>query len=291
MKQVQLDQPNETQIRPWIRALLIIPAYLFFVGFFQFIGYLILGLSVTELHPVKTTAQETIISLFTLTGTYLLIQIFIKNIDNQNFYSVGFYTRKFLKDIITGTILGAILLFIGFTGLILINKIQWVETKFEPSNFFFSLFLFTSVAISEELLMRGYILNNLSKSMPKVIALIVSSVTFSLMHVLNANFSWISFWNILLAGVLLGEAYIYTQNLWFPIALHFSWNFFQGTIFGFNVSGHEIYSLVKQSRIDNNIWNGGEFGFEGSILCVILQLITISGFWLFFHQKRTTTTK
>jgi hypothetical protein len=122
-----------------------------------------------------------------------------------------------------------------------------------------------------------------------MVALLVSSVFFSLMHIFNDNFSWIGFCNILLAGVLLGLPYIYTKNLWFPIALHFSWNFFQGIIFGFNVSGHVTYSLFSQTREVDTIWNGGKFGFEGSLLSLIFQLITIGGLWLYYRKKENAS--
>ena len=124
MNNIHPDQSNNTQIRPWVRTLLIVPAYIFFVGFFQFIGCVISGVSVTELNPDRTTVQATIISLFTLTGTSLLIWIFIRNIDKQNICSVGFHKKRLWKDVITGTILWASILFVGFTGLILMNKIH-----------------------------------------------------------------------------------------------------------------------------------------------------------------------
>jgi hypothetical protein len=121
--------------------------------------------------------------------------------------------------------------------------------------------------------------------MNRLIALPVSAVMFSLGHIFNSNFSWMGFWNIFLAGILLGMPYIYTKSLWLPIALHFSWNFFQGTIFGFNVSGHVTYSLFTQSRTTDTIWNGGKFGFEGSVLSLVLQIITIGSLWWYYNKR------
>jgi hypothetical protein len=76
---------------------------------------------------------------------------------------------------------------------------------------------------------------------------------------------------------------------WLRIALHFSWNFFQGIIFGFNVSVHVTYSLITQSRTSDNLWNGGSFGFEGSILALILQVLAIAGLWWYYSNKTKTT--
>ena len=165
------------------------------------------------------------------------------------------------------------------------NEIQWVGINLSSSDFMLDFLLFVAIALGEELLFRGYILNNLMLSMPRMVALLISSLFFSLMHIFNSDFTWISFWDMLLGGMLLGLSYIYTKSLWFPIALHFSWNFFQGTIFGFNVSGHETYSLFSQSRTVDNYWNGGKFGFEGSVLSIIFQLIAIFGIWWYFNRK------
>ena len=92
--------------------------------------------------------------------------------------------------------------------------------------------------------------------------------------------------NLFLAGILYGIAYIFTKKLWLPIAMHFSWNLTQ-TLMGFNVSGHDIYSLLEFHVRDNNWINGGSFGFEGSILSVGIQVLIILGLGLFYKQNTT----
>ena len=148
--------------------------------------------------------------------------------------------------------------------------------------------IFIFVAISEELFLRGYVLNNLLVSFNKYIALLISSLLFSLMHGANPNFSLIPFIGLFIAGLFFGLSYIFTRSLWFPIALHFSWNFFQGTIFGFNVSGKDTYSLLATKNNSLNVWNGGDFGFEGSILSIILQIIAIGIVFIIFKNRLKT---
>ena len=63
--------------------------------------------------------------------------------------------------------------------------------------------------------------------------------------------------------------------MWFPIALHFSWNFFQGPIFGFEVSGIELNSLIVQEITGSDLLTGGDFGLEGSALLSVLLLLSI----------------
>jgi hypothetical protein len=124
-------------------------------------------------------------------------------------------------------------------------------------------------------MVRGYILNNFFDSMDKYIALIISSLLFAAMHLANANITLLSVTNIFLAGILLGIYYVHKQNLWLPITLHFSWNFFQGPIFGFEVSGVDVRGAISQDIQGSDLVTGGQFGFEGSIIATLLMVLAI----------------
>jgi membrane protease YdiL (CAAX protease family) len=278
-------------VKPWVRTLLILPAFLIIGGLFQWAGYLVLGLDPSNYHLEKSLPQETVVTLFTLGGTIVTVGIFRRFIDQETFQSMGFYPNGYRNESIIGIWLGALLIAIGFATLVSLQEIQWTGTNVDFSNILWGIVLFILVALNEELLLRGYVLNNLMKSMNHWIALPVSAVMFSLGHIFNDSFSLIGFCNILLAGILLGLPYIYTKSLWFPIALHFSWNFFQGIIFGFNVSGHVTYSLFTQSRTADNIWNGGKFGFEGSVLSLVFQVIAIFFLWRYYKKKAESLTE
>lgn len=288
-----MKNPTATSdsVKPWARTLLILPALLLIVGLFQWVGYLILGLDPSNFHFEKSPFQETIGALFTLGGTVVTVGIFRRFIDQETFRSMGFYPNGYRKELIIGIWLGTLIMATGFVTLVFLQKIQWTGTNMDLSNILLGVVWFILVALSEELLLRGYVLNNLMKSMNHWIALPVSAVMFSLIHIFNDNFSWIGFWNLILAGILLGLPYIYTKSLWLPIALHFSWNFFQGIIFGFNVSGHVTYSLLTQSRTADNLWNGGKFGFEGSVLSLVFQAIAIFFLWRYYSKKAESTTE
>lgn len=291
---------SRTSVRPWLRTIIILPAFLFIVGFFQFIGFVVQGSDLVKDHFSKTPiqqiqhikdpisespVQQTIGAIFTLMGTALVVWLFSHFIDKVKFKELGFTLQRAAKQIIGGTAMGFLIISIGFILLIFFQQIIWKDTSLLPLDLVIEICLFILVAISEELLFRGYILNNWMQSVSKGWALIISSFMFSFLHILNPHFSWIGFCDILLAGIFLGLPYLYTRQLWFPIALHFSWNFFQGAVYGFNVSGQEITSLIHQSRSADTIWNGGKFGFEGSLLCTLIQGIAIGGLWWYYHQK------
>ncbi|SDR65817.1 hypothetical protein SAMN05216503_0089 [Polaribacter sp. KT25b] len=276
---------NEFKYRGWLRVVLLIIPYFIFVGFFQFIGSLIIGVDFTDLEVNQTSFQYLVISFFGLIGAFFALWIFMKFVDKEPFVKLGFQIKNRLLDFIIGIVIGLFTMSLGYLILIYLKEIIYLKTNFNLIELLISILLFIIVAVAEETLLRGYILKNLLFSFNKYIALIVSSILFSLMHGFNQNVDLFALFNLFLAGILLGLSYIYTRNLWFPIAMHLSWNLFQ-TLFGFNVSGRDTYSLIEFEINEPNLINGGAFGFEGSYLAIIAQIITIIGIAVYYNNKK-----
>jgi membrane protease YdiL (CAAX protease family) len=198
--------------------------------------------------------------------------------EDKKMSSLGMSTKGRFGDFLMGSLIAALIMGIGFLILTKIGQIQIAKVRFHQADFLFSILLFALVAVTEEISMRGYVLGRLLRSnMNKYMALGITSLIFALMHVLNANASFLPILNIFLAGVLLGSTYIFTKNLWFPIGLHFFWNLIEGPVLGYQVSGQESFlSIIRIKRGSNILLNGGDFGFEGSIICTILMLIFIA---------------
>lgn len=273
-----------------MRLLMFIIPYFFIVGFFQFFGASLAGVDLTNEGIQKTTEQNLIVSFFGLLGTFLVVFWFMKSADKEPFLNLGFHYQRHLKDIFVGGIAGFLTMVIAYLTLIFFKQIQFSKINLSYDEILLTSFLFFIVAITEETLLRGYILRNLMDSINMNVALIVSAAIFAIMHAANPHMTWISFINLFLAGVLLGLPYLFTRNLWFPIGLHFSWNFFQ-SLFGFNVSGKDSYSLIEFKMVEKNILNGGDFGLEGSILSVIIQLFLIILILAFFKQRNRKNKK
>ena len=270
--------------RPWLRILLIIFPYILIVGTFQILGGLLMGFTFNDSEIEETSIQRLVIQLFTFFGTSLVVWIFLKLVDKEKFIDLGFRIKNGFKRFWVGFAIGAIIMFFGFGLLELLEEIHFQKINFDFTQVSISIVVFLLVSFTEEILFRGYVLRNLMYSFNKYTALILSSILFSLMHGFNPNIDIIGFSNIFLAGILLGITYIHTKNLWFPIALHFSWNFFQ-TVLGFNVSGKNTYSVIKFSIDEKTLLNGGAFGFEGSILALASMLIAIVAIMLHYRRK------
>lgn len=269
----------------WVRIFKISIPYILSVGMFQLIAASIIGIDYRSYKVENISTFELfVLHISGLIGTVFIIGIFLKFIDKESFKNLGFQ-YFLLSDIKYGLIIGLSIMTISFIILLISSQIVILSIKFNSIDVFFSILTFSCIALSEEILIRGYVLGNLMKCINKYYSLFWSSVIFSLMHAANPHITWFSFFELFISGIFLGISYIYTKNLWFPIALHFSWNFFQGTLFGFNVSGMNVYSIIQQKRISDNLINGGIFGFEGSILSIIFQFTFIIIFLRIFRTK------
>ena len=132
---------------------------------------------------------------------------------------------------------------------------------------------FLVVAVGEEVLFRGIVFRMIDERWGTVAALIASALIFGFVHITNDNATvWSSVAIAVEAGLLLGAAYKWSGNLWVPIGNHWAWNFFQGPVFGFAVSGNKTPSLIKPV-IEGADWlTGGPFGAEASVPAFVVGL-------------------
>jgi hypothetical protein len=203
-----------------------------------------------------------------------MVWLFRKFIDRASFSSLGFDWKPYQYHAATGFFLGPLLMGAGTFILIAIKTLHWTDIHFDETQMFLNLGLMMIIAVAEETVFRGYILNNLLESMNKWIALGVSALIFAAFHANNPGITPIAIFNLFLGGLLLGVNYIFTRNLWFGILFHFSWNFYQGSVLGYKVSGVSLQPVLEQELTGNSLITGKEFGFEGSIFSGILCLLT-----------------
>ena len=269
----------------WIKSLL---AFFFLLFIPQTLGVVILliaGYDLSKMSSGKIDLNTMIILEYSMIFfMVILLWLFMKFIDKQPFIKIGLQTKGRLKEFNYGIFLGFIIMGAAFLFLFSINEIVFVDFSFNPNKVLLSIVLFTGVSVFEEVVFRGYMLKNLLESFNPYLALFISSIFFSLIHGSNPNVTTLGLCNIFLAGFFLGASYVFTKNLWFPIALHFSWNFFQ-SMFGFKVSGLDSYSIIEFTIPENNMLNGGEFGFESSYLSIIILILGIFIIWNYFKNN------
>lgn len=265
----------------WARAVLMILSYLVASIIIQGIaGVIIAAVTKINMMELQRVLQDPnnlgIMFSMQLVGLLIafgVIYIYRKFIDRKTIFSLGFDVKNKSMDMILGMVVGFGLMLIGFYALKLTNHLEVTAIQYSSKVVFGGFFFFILVAIAEEIIFRGYVLANFMDSFKnKYLALFLSSLLFAIFHGLNPNLSWVGFINLFLAGLALGITYIHTKNLWFPIFLHLSWNYFQGPIFGFEVSGLNFSSVIQQKVTGSDLITGGSFGFEGSILITVLLI-------------------
>jgi len=255
-----------------LRIFLYIIAILIGIGIFQVPAYMLAGYSPGEIAKATEAVSPTqvLISFWGLVPLFLFTWIFRRYIDDQRFSSLGLAIKGRGRDLLLGLGVAIVLYAIGSLVLGLTGNIQFEKMGISTQTLLLNFGLFITVAIMEELMVRGYILNNLLSVMNKYLALAISAVIFAAMHGLNSGITWLAMLNLFLAGVLLGCTYIFTKNLWFAMSLHLFWNFIQGPLLGYKVSGQVTESFLSAKPLGNPLLSGGDFGFEGSVVCTIL---------------------
>jgi membrane protease YdiL (CAAX protease family) len=282
-----METEKKASLPLWARVVLYTITFIISTAMFQLAGMLALGCSLSDLDSFSnlSPAQFFVVELFGFTATLLTTLLFRRYMDNKTFMSLGFSMAGRGKDMLAG-LAGAILLFgIGTLILYLMGEISFTGFQFDAASFFVSFALFVVVAINEETIIRGYILNNLLTRMNKYVALAISASVFGVLHIFNSGMDVLPLVNLILAGILLGSVYIFTRNLWFSISLHLFWNFIQGPVLGYSVSGTKTSSLLKMSSLGSTTITGGKFGFEGSIVCTILMVVAIASVFTYFTRR------
>ncbi|HWS56784.1 MAG TPA: type II CAAX endopeptidase family protein [Pyrinomonadaceae bacterium] len=143
--------------------------------------------------------------------------------------------------------------------------------------------IFLAGAAAEEMLFRGYPFQTLLRSWPVWVALAPTSVFFALVHLGNPNVApGFTVANTTLAGVWLAVAYWRTRSLWFPLGLHWGWNWAQGALLGSPVSGITELTPAPLLRFSDAgpAWlGGGDYGIEGGAACTLALALSTLFVW------------
>jgi uncharacterized protein len=263
---------NGERLKNFVLELIkIIGFILTFLGLFLFLGRFL------NLFPDTRIGYQVIMSICIFITTF----VFTRLIENRSFLSIGLnVTESTFGEISYGFLMSFGMISFIFIieasfGLI---KITFKEISLLSISYTFlqGIVLYFFVALSEELLFRGYIFQSLGKASSNAWAISIMSLFFGMMHYFNPNFSIAALINIIFAGIWFGVAYLKTGSLWMPITMHFTWNFFQGVIYALPVSGlkgNTAFFITHENKL--NWITGGSFGPEGGLLTSLLLILSI----------------
>jgi len=200
--------------------------------------------------------------------------------------AIGFDPRRVVRDSLLGVALGVALFSAVIAELAALGAYRIVAIHVTPELLRAGLLLVGGAAL-EELLFRATIFRLVAEWTGTWIGLAVSAIVFGLLHAFNPGASWVSTLAIALeAGVLLAAAFVVTQNLWFPIGVHFAWNFCEGPLYGTQISGRSFgLDAVSAHVAGPALITGGQFGPEAGIPAIVTCLAVAIALLAYARQR------
>ncbi|ARC85859.1 CAAX protease self-immunity family protein [Clostridium argentinense CDC 2741] len=216
-------------------------------------------------------------------STVLIYFLWVKFVERRSIVTMGFHLDGAFKKYIRGFLFGFLMIALSAIMLMLLGEVEVSKGDLifnDISMVFGFLFMIIGWIIqgaTEEIMMRGYALPVLGTKINIPVGVLISSSIFGFLHLLNSGISPLAIINLILFGVFAAFYAMYEDSLWGVCALHSSWNWAQGNVFGFLVSGGgnmggSIFTFTNKT---DTMVNGGAFGPEGGLVITIIYLIGI----------------
>ena len=221
--------------------------------------------------------------------------ICLRFLERMKISSLGFALRGgWFGDVLKGCLIGGVMIAsvvalqvaggsrLSFNPMLRQEQggINWASVLTVVAEMVAALVLLILAAAFEELIFRGYAFQTLLRGAPAIVPILLLSVYFGWAHWDNPNRTMFSTLNTTLAGVWLSIAYLRTRNLWFPTALHFTWNWMMGVFFGIPISGLQIERPLLVTSSDGPVWlTGGSYGSEGGAAATVVLIAASAVIW------------
>ena len=229
------------------------------------------------------------IALITYYGYIIIAAVAVlywKLIEKKPLSEMGL-TKRFGNYFI-GVLIGIFLLAVSVAFIVLTGNIEF-QGVFKNANIPIIFLLFGGFVIqgaTEEFLCRGIVLQTLKEKTSLPIAIAVSTVMFIIPHwsSLFAGemiYGVIGVANLVLISIIFSLLTIRFKSIWAACGLHSFWNAILYSVFGLNLSGNDetVTAVFNMQSVGKNIWNGGEYGVEASIITTIVLSIAAAIIW------------
>ena len=223
------------------------------------------------------------IALITYYGYIIIAAVAVlywKLIEKKPLSEMGLTKRS--GNYFIGVLIGIFLLAVSVAFIVLTGNIEF-QGVFKNANIPIIFLLFGGFVIqgaTEEFLCRGIVLQTLKEKTSLPIAIAVSTVMFIIPHwsSLFAGemiYGVIGVANLVLISIIFSLLTIRFKSIWAACGLHSFWNAILYSVFGLNLSGNDetVTAVFNMQSVGKNIWNGGEYGVEASIITTIVLTI------------------
>jgi membrane protease YdiL (CAAX protease family) len=192
-----------------------------------------------------------------------------------DFEHLFFDQKKLFSGFCKGALLGALIVAACIGIAIMSGNVVFSKGNISIFTFFGYFVLYILVAVVEELFFRSFPLIVLAERYRNLAAILITSIFFGLAHYGNPGFNWIAMVNISMIGALLAVILLLKKNIYWVIGIHFGWNFTQGSLLGYQVSGTPATGILVAKPVGPTYLSGGAFGMEASIFCTIVVALLL----------------
>jgi len=281
---IDFESKNVLTKKTWLVLIMVAVVYYSYVmlsTLFTIVSAFILAMNNDiDFMSILETDTMLLISLFLTSLGIIISLLYVRFLEKRSLSTTGIVKKGFLKQFAIGYLLGILMIGLPTLATIAFNGNVYVNANANYGIIAVYFLGFLIQGASEEIMIRGYLLTTLAKTTNKFWAVAISSLVFALLHILNPSMGIIPFSNLFLFGVFAAFFFLRTKDIWAICAIHSAWNFFQGNVFGIQVSGQVLNnSVLNIKSATPEILLGGDFGLEGglfvTILLVIATLITV----------------
>lgn len=269
----------------------------YIVGLFAAEGVVILlhfalgkNVFVGEMFDAQTITLITYYGYIVMAGVALL---YWKLIEKKHLSEMGL-TKPFGNYFI-GLIGGVLLLAVSVIVIILTGNIEY-QGIFENADILVIVLLIGGFIIqgaTEEILCRGIVLHALKEKTSTWIAIVVSTIMFVMPHLSSLFegeiiYGIIGVVNLVLISVIFSLLTIRFKSIWAACGLHSFWNAILYSVLGLNLSGNDetVTAIFNMKSVGENIWNGGEYGIEASLITSIVLAFATTLIWYMNRRRK-----
>lgn len=196
-------------------------------------------------------------------------------------------TKRFGNYLI-GILAGVLLLAVSVAAIVFTGSIKYHEI-YNNADILMILLLFGGFIIqgaTEEILCRGIVLHTLKEKTSVAVAVNVSTVLFIMPHCSSlfeqgVVYGILGVCNLALISTIFSLLTIRFKSIWAACGLHSFWNAILYSVLGLNLSGNDetVTAIFNMQSVGKNIWNGGEYGIEASIITTVVLAIAAAIIW------------
>jgi len=248
-----------------------------FIGWFIVLMILmgIIGLILN--FSVKNPSNDVtvLLSLLAFIPAPFFMILLSRRIEKRSLESFGFSPNA-LMSVAKGLLIGLVMFLAVVAIGIISGQYRFTGFDFGCAYLFIPyLVCFAIQSFGEEFYTRGWTLTYFSKNHSIITAIIISCIVFIIPHMMNNGLNVMAIINIFLMGLVLAVLFLRFDSIWVCCGIHTIWNFTQGFLLGFNVSGIETSSIIKFTQTSSSIIGGGAFGPESSLIATFVIVIAL----------------